>query len=364
MGINDIILIIGGIFLPNEIVKYKNKFNSLKIGGEFTHNENNIFMAIISRLRHTETIKNTDKGKIIDTKPVTLSYKKIRLLCGIHYGNHLSRFKRDLRNTRDKMMSLSAYHNDKNVYLRINLFSYFYANKKNKICKIKLNPDYYDWLNALTKQFTRFSLKQITGISSSYAQNMFRYIKTFRTSGLVIINKSKLRRLLGFPKSYTGNQIQNRVIKPIEIELTPLIKGLHIVKRTGERNRILGYKITFSPESPKKDDFASDPFTDKYKKIRYIKRNPFLRPKLKDKAVKKVLNNFHNKIHGNHREKRKKTKREPIKVFNRTLKQASLSELEQLYAMRKTPVVNMSEYQTRKLRKTIRRKKAHPNSSL
>lgn len=320
--------------MSREVVKYGNKFNKIRFS-QFNTTQANIFFAIISRLR--------DKG----TNAVTLDYKHLAKLSGVHYGRKVGVFDRELRQTYHKILHLSIYQNTKNKYTEINLFSKFTIDRNRKQCTIIINPYFKDLLNHLAKQFTRFSLRQYTVLRSKYAKTLFRLIKMFRISGNVYLPIKKFKRLLDVPKSYHGHMITQKIVTPAKIQLTPLVRGLHIItQRHGHGTTITGYHIQFKPDNPKYDKLVgfhkTNIGTHKWM-LDNIKLNPYLTRKQKEKAVNNINGTKHYKRH----------QHEPMKAFNRMLKNCSAHELAWYYDHRKTPLVHFSEYQVRKLKKTI-----------
>lgn len=329
-----------GIQVSDELVKYHNSMNSIVFSG-FNHKDYNIFYSIVSRMR--------DKG----TRKITFSYRYLMKLSGLNYGNRLSRFSRDLDNTYNKMMQLGIRYNNPHHVGHWVLFTGFDIDKDKHTVTIKVNPDLVGVLNNLVSNFTRFSLLQFTSIRSPYCQALYRILKEFRQTGYVYMPMQKFRVLLDVPKAYNADLINRHILNPIRIELTPLVRGLHVIpKKRGRGGRVIGYKFTFTPQNAKADYFSRGKKQDLKIMIKNIRFNDFLTPSLKTKALSRIKKAF-NKSENYHA---KKHVREPMKIFNRTLKQASLDDLKQLYQMRKTPAVNMSEYQTRKLRKTINKK--------
>lgn len=317
----------------NELIKYGNQMNSVPFK-KFNKRDLNIFFAIVSRMR--------DKGN----RSIQFSFHKLMKLSGLDYHGHHRLFLRDLKSTYHKMQNLTLYYSDKDKFISWVLFTRFEIDNRNRTCTVKVNPDLTGILNNLAKQFTRFSLSEFNRIDSSYAKNMFRLIKQYRTTGEVYLPMKKFRRLLVIPKSYTGGSIGRRVIEPILVELCPLVSHLRIRKEYGSYGRITAYIVKFTPEAHKQDDFNKSDgslLTEPWM-MHNIRENPYLSNKIKHQAILKIYNkpNFANKH------------KMPMKKFNANLKNNSLQHLKNWLKLRRYHEVYLTEYQVRKLKKTIK----------
>lgn len=319
------------------IVKYGNPLNSVPFK-DFNSKDMNIFFAIVSRMRN--------KG----TKHVTFTFTQLLALSNLHYHHHPASFVRDLDKSYTKLIHLTYYENTPHRFRKGVLFTEFDINKDKHTCTVQVNPNLAGVLNHLAN-WTRFSLEQFTNLRSTYAKNCFRLIKQWRTVGKLYLPMKKFRILMGVPKSYSSTQISRRALKPIEVELTPLVRGLHVIKiKRGRGGRIVGYKFTFVPELNKADDFSKGKVKDKQIMLKNIADNPYLSQKLKNKASREVAK---------HKEPISVKRTTPMRSFNRMLKKASLKTLRWYLSLHETksPTVNFSEYQVRKLKRAIIKKR-------
>lgn len=244
--------------MNNALVKYKNELNTVPFK-RFSPREMNLFFSIVSRMR--------DKG----TDTVTFTFDELRGLSS--YKQHSKQFITDLRNTYRKMQQLNIYIDTEDIFKSWVLFPTFEINRTEETVNIAVHPDLKGVLNEFTKEnWTRFSLEEFNDLKSTYSKTMFRLIKQYRTSGWLYISAEDFRSLLDVPKSYTTSSIQNRVIKPILKELTPIFKGFKIAKKKSKKrgNKILGYRFTWYPEAKNKDDFKSTAWNELQKKVKNI----------------------------------------------------------------------------------------------
>ena len=234
--------------MANEIVKYHHELNTIPLR-KFSAVEMNLFFSIVSRMR--------DKGD----KRVRFSFEELKELSN-YKPTANARFVKDLEKTYDKLMDLRFGRTSKDgLYSeRFVLFGYFEINGKadEPYVDIQIFEKAGPLLNNL-EHWVRYSLQQFSELQSSYSKTMFRLLKQWRTVGKVYFEKEDLYELLDIPKSYWKNQanVDNRVLRPIKQELTPIFKGLTITKKHARRrgNPVVGYTFTFKPEINKSDDF-------------------------------------------------------------------------------------------------------------
>lgn len=234
--------------MANEIVKYHHELNTLPLR-KFSAVEMNLFFSILSRMR--------DKGD----KRVRFSFEELKELSN-YKPTANTRFVKDLEKTYDKLMDLRFGRSSKDgLYSeRFVLFGYFEINGKadEPYVDIQIFEKAVPLLNNL-EYWVRYSLQQFSELQSSYSKTMFRLLKQWRTVGKVYFEKENLYELLDIPKSYWKNQanVDNRVLRPIKQELTPIFKGLTITKKHARRRGkpVVGYTFTFKPEINKADDF-------------------------------------------------------------------------------------------------------------
>ncbi len=85
---------------------------------------------------------------------------------------------------------------------------------------ISVNLDLKHIVNSITTDFTKFKLKEMTHLKSTYAKNT-DYVK---------INIADYKNRLDIPKTYQMNDITKRVLKPIINELSSIFNNLNINK--------------------------------------------------------------------------------------------------------------------------------------
>ncbi|TDL93349.1 RepB family plasmid replication initiator protein [Macrococcus brunensis] len=218
------------------ITKYQNEMNLVPLRN-FTSVEIDLFFAICTKLK--------DQG----TDKVRYSFNDLKSLSNYHPNNTQERFISDLEHVYDKMQGLTYTERTEHKIKKFILFTYYEIDKKEKYIEIALNPELEHILNNLTGNFTRFELKELTGIKSSYSKHMFRLLKQYRTTGYFKIEISDFRDRLDIPDSYRMTDITKRVLNTIERDLQNIFKGLNIEKiKKGKQIKFLEFR--FQKEEP------------------------------------------------------------------------------------------------------------------
>ena len=261
--------------MANEIVKYRNRLNKIPLR-KFNTREMNIFFAIAAKCK--------EQG----TQEITFPFSKIRKLSHFNQSQRGEHFVNELKKTYNKLIGLSAFVDDGVTIRAFVAFTKYDIHRDTRTVDIAVNPDFKGLFNDLVNNFTRFSLEEFARLKSTYSKTMFRFIKQFRTTGHLEFKMSDFKSLLDIPKSYQVSNIDNRILKPVKLELAPIFKNfaykkIQDMKRGG---KVIGYKFSWIPEDGNKNDFQ-DAKTHYQEQLENIDHSKFL--KNKEKQVSKKL---------------------------------------------------------------------------
>ena len=227
--------------MNNQIVIYNNAVNELSFK-EFTENDFNLFMAICSRMKELG-----DTTQQID-------YSYIQNLINWDKSQRTELFHNELMKMSEKLRKIGATVDiDPDEFVSFNLFSTFRGNKKKKILTIKTNPEFAYILNDLTKNFTRFELREYVALDGKYSKMIYQHLRQYRKTGWWNITVEDIRRELAIPDSYANKYIMDKVIKP-SIEVLKSCKGfsdltVEPVQGSGRGRAIIGYKFKWTAEN-------------------------------------------------------------------------------------------------------------------
>lgn len=217
------------------IVKYHNDLNSMPMRS-WAAEEMDLFFSIILKIR--------DKG----CKELVLNTDDLKLLCGSDQRTY--RWNSTIEKFQDKVMSLRYKEKTDSTVLITTLFSRCMANLQDGSLAIRVSDDFEYIVNKLTRNFTVWELKEFTELKSTYSKTMYRLLKQWRTVGKKEFSLEQFKDLLDVPNSYTANNINQRVLSPIEKELPKFFENLKIkvLKKNTQGTPVIGYCFTWIPE--------------------------------------------------------------------------------------------------------------------
>ncbi|MHC5250579.1 replication initiation protein [Enterococcus sp. LJL90] len=207
-------------------VKYKNELNTIPLK-KFNSVEMNLFFAICAKM------KNQSQSK------VRFSFDSLKELSE-YKPTAIKRFVKDLENIYDKMLHLTYRETDNyGTIYKFVLFTGFQINPIHQFVEISINPELEYILNNLSNEFTQFELLEFTELNSSYSKSMYRLLKQFKTTGYYTVKISEFRELLDIPDSYKMSDIDKKVLRPIQKELSKYFEPFEITKIKAKKgNRI------------------------------------------------------------------------------------------------------------------------------
>lgn len=228
-----------------DLVVYKNELNTIPLRN-FNAVEMDLLMALMSQMR--------DK----DVSEVSFDFSTLKELSKYNKETALDSFVSDLKSTYSKLISLNVNFETKSKFVSFVLFTKYEVDKDNQTIAVKVNTEFKDLINQMTGNFTKFELQQFTELKSSYSKTAYRLLKQYRSTGTARFNLDEFRRLLDIPDSYKISDIDKRVLRPIQNELSLTFNGLKITKHKKGR-RVVALEFNFKKETlPKKELIDSD----------------------------------------------------------------------------------------------------------
>lgn len=227
--------------LMNKVVKYDNYMNSLSFK-KFKSVELDLLMTLCNRLR--------DKG----VNSVTFPFSELKNLSGDTKHSN-KEFIDSLKNMNRKLMEITCEVEFDGKIIMFVLFPTFEIDIRKETLTICVNERFKFILNELTKNFTRFDLKDFVSLGSKYSKNLFKILKQFRTTGIYETNINDFRDRMGCPESYSNKYVMDLIIKPSLNELKNYFQNLECeTKYARKRGKpVTGYIFTFAPENRSSD---------------------------------------------------------------------------------------------------------------
>lgn len=226
---------------------------------KWTTEEQNFFFGILTQAR--------DKG----TEMLVFDKEDLKEFAN-YTDRHNKNFKTTMRSLINKLDNIKYREETNNSLKSIALFQWLEAEWTEDYSdirlEIQLSSKYEYILNKLDANFTQFELKQFLNIKSSYAKEMFKKLKQWRTIGKKKYDVEEFRKMLDVPKSYRATDINKVILIPVIEELSEYFIGLKVkpIKAKKQGNPIIAYEFTWKAE------MTQQWIEGKYNKEKYPKR--------------------------------------------------------------------------------------------
>lgn len=226
--------------MANEVVKYHNDLNTVNMRG-WTKEEMNFMFAVLSKAKE----KGTDLIEFDKEQLTELAQYSIRNNMRLHDV---------LKNLVDHVTEMKYIEETTHSYEVMNLFQRFKVQWNEDYTEmhatIRVSSDFEYILNQLNANFTKFELDEFIKLRSTYAKQMYRLLKQWRTKGYREYSVKDLRYLLAIPDCYKSSDIDKRVLKPIQKELSSVFQELKVkpIKKRTKGSPIIAYAFKWIPE--------------------------------------------------------------------------------------------------------------------
>lgn len=221
--------------MTGETVVYRNEMNLVPLR-KFTSTEVDLFFTLCNKLKEQ------------DTRRLEIHFDELKHLSN-YYSRSQDRFVKDLEHVYDKMLNLTYTERNGKSFKKFVLFTSYEVDVEEQQLAISINSDLKHILNSITADFTKFELQEMTYLKSTYAKNMFRLLKQYKSTGYLKISVEDFRERLDVPKSYRMTDLNKNIFAPIINELSSIFKGLNINKVKAKKGRKIEWlEFTFEPE--------------------------------------------------------------------------------------------------------------------
>lgn len=211
------------------LVVYKDEMNTVPLRN-FNSKEMDLFFSICSKMRNK------------DLNTITFDFEDLKELSN-YKMTATSHFISDLESIYSKLIQLDFRIETEQKIIKFVLFTKYEIDKINETISIRVNEEFKYILNNIAGNFTKFELEEFTTLKSSYSKTAYRLLKQFRQSGYYIVGIEEFKRLFDVPESYQMYNITQRILDPIQQELSVYFKNLKItkLKGKGKRKRFIEY---------------------------------------------------------------------------------------------------------------------------
>lgn len=130
-------------------------------------------------------------------------------------------------------------------YTAFNLFGDITTKPKDRVIEIKIDDRFRNLINNLIGNFTKFDLKDLISLNSTYSKTLFRLLKQWESKKEREFPMDEFRELLAIPPKYRISEIDKFVLTPIMTELPQYFFNLKLEKiKTGRR--VTSLKFTWN----------------------------------------------------------------------------------------------------------------------
>lgn len=249
-----------------EFISYDNSFNKTSLT-LFTQVQVDVLMAVLSKMG-----KETDEqGRFV----AEYKFKDIRRMTGMKelYASRLIKILDELMETKVIFFNGSGYYNG-------NVFSECIAVDKTTV-KVVLSMDMTKKLLLGKSGYTILELEEYVELKNKYSKEFYRLLRQFRYTGVLLIKKEDLLKILSPPKSYNEYDSVRRIINPAIEHNQKYFKNLKLTNYTKGGNGLPDVcKFTFekhikeSVEKMFKENVKNKKYTEEeIELLKYIMEN-------------------------------------------------------------------------------------------
>lgn len=242
-----------------EIVMYDNTFNKTSLS-VLTQVQTDVLMSVLSKMGKSKD----EEGRFV----AEYNFKDIREMTEMSelYSSRLKKTLDDLINTK-----VEFYENG--VYYKGNLFSNYIINEKTNVT-ITLSTDMTKKIMINEKEYTVLELKEYVDLKNRYSKELYRLLRQFRHTGLLIIKKEDLLRIFSPPKSYNEYDFIRKNLNPSIKDNERYFENLKMINFEGNGNALPDIcKFTFKKHLKAENLIEMKEKEDEIELLEYIMRN-------------------------------------------------------------------------------------------
>ena len=249
----------------NDIVKYNNVLNKLKMG-KLAEKELELFFALCMELKENGT----------DDVFINITEFKNRY----NMGRSNVRFEKYLEVVLDKFLETKMIIKTAKTLEIGNFFRKFKIDFQKNLLYVQVDNDYSFILNDLVEMYTQFSFKQYQSLKSKYAKRLMPKLAQWNGTKSIEFLKEDLFEVLGASESYKNDlsSFNKRILKPATAELKTVFYNLKVKNTT---NKIKSYLFSWSAKPKEVIEVAEEVKTlEISKKLKIILDEAIKNPKL------------------------------------------------------------------------------------
>ena len=185
---------------------YKNKKLNTANFGNFTHNDYQIFLHLVSKIGGVDEF-----GKYLQPEQLQREHILTAQEFSEVFNANVDNSYKVLRKAVDKLMKtdLKVERNESLELWRINVCSMAKYNKKEGCITVKFTDDIMPYLAQVRKKFVLYNLKEIANFGSLYTTRLYELIQEFKETGWVLKSVEQLRDIFAVGEKFKAYKNKN-----------------------------------------------------------------------------------------------------------------------------------------------------------
>ena len=179
------------IYDSKPIKTYKNKKLNHANFGDFTHNDYQVYLHLISKIAGVNAV-----GKYLQPKELQREHTLTAIEFSEQFNVSLTNCYVILKHAVDKLMKtdIRIEKPDDSGYWRINVCSMAEYNKNSGFITVKFTDDIMPYIAQVRQKFTLYNLKEISNFGSLYTTRLYELLQDFKTTGWMLVSIEQLRQ--------------------------------------------------------------------------------------------------------------------------------------------------------------------------
>lgn len=246
------------------LVKYDNTFNKTSLS-VLTKIQSDILMSVLEKMgKEVEIDEDGNKCYI-----ARYEFKEIRDLID---SKNMQAHK--IKKVFDELLNTQVEFFGDGIYTKANLFS-SYSLTDRSTAEIVLSSQMTSKMVLGKSKYTILQLEEYVSLKTKYSKELYRLLRQFRSSGLLIIKKEDLLSALKPPKSYDEYNFIQKALNPAIEDVSRYFEDLKIVNLEKRGNGLPKVcKFTFKKhEKDKGDKRIGKNVSEEQELLEYIMKN-------------------------------------------------------------------------------------------
>lgn len=270
---------------------YKNKKLNTANFGDFTHNDYQVFLHLVSKIGGVDEF-----GKYL--QPEELQREHILTASEFKevFNTDLSNCYRFLNKACKKLMksSITLEKIELNEIWEINICSTAKYNNKEGRITVKFTDDIMPYLSQVRKRFVLYNLKEIANFGSLYTTRLYELIQEFQETGWMLKSIDQLRKVfaLGNNKLKLYGNFKAKILNHACREINDNYDMNLRFEELKEGRKVVAVKFSFKPT------IITQVTNQKTGKTTNVYKKPKTQTSLRKKAKQNILSSYPNVLEG------------------------------------------------------------------